>query len=252
MKNSSLKPNLIGFVIALIALLLVEITNSNVFLFLKINSLSGKLPGIIWANITLLGDALVASLVMLLFIRKKPSLVWAGIVAALLATLFVHALKPIFDIQRPAAVIDNNIINLIGSVYHYRSFPSGHAATVFTLVGILFYYIRIKWINTGALILAILISISRIAVGVHWPTDILAGAAIGYLAAMLGCNIVSLLKWKENRIAQLIVGAVLIIAAFYLLLFYNSRYEHTILLQSIIAISILILGIREYYLILKS
>lgn len=245
--NYSFKPNSTGFIFALVILFIVVITDSNVFLFLKINSLSLELPDIIWVNITLLGDALVVSIIILPFIRKKPELVWAGIVAALLATIIVHTLKPIFDIQRPAALIDNNIINLIGPVYHHRSFPSGHAATVFTLVGILYYYIKIKWINITVLILAILISISRVAVGVHWPEDILAGAAIGYLSAMLGCYIISLLKWKENKIAQLIVGFIFITATLYLLLFYNSRYPDTALLQYIVAIVILVIGSKEYY-----
>lgn len=244
--NYIVKSNITVFVVAIILLLLVIITDSNLFLFLEINSLSKALPDLIWANITLLGDALVVAIIMLLFIREKPELVWSGIIAAIIATLIVHTLKPSFDIQRPAAVIDNSIMNLIGPVHHYRSFPSGHAATVFTLVGILFYYIKIKWINISVLILAIFVSISRVAVGVHWPADILAGAAIGYLAATSGCYLVTIFRWKENKIAQLIAGFIFIIATVYLL-FYNSRYPDTALLQYLIAIVILIIGIREYY-----
>lgn len=250
--NFSPQQNLIGLTTALVLLLLIVITGSNVFLFLEINSLSEVLPGIVWENLTLLGDALVVSLIMLPFIRKRPDLVWTGLIAALIATLMVHTLKPLLDIQRPAAVLDNDTIQLIGPVYHYKSFPSGHAATVFALSAILSWYIKQRWIKTGIVILASLIGLSRIAVGVHWPADILAGAAIGYFAAIAGRFFVNLFKWKENKIAQLIVGFILIIAAIYLLLFYNSRYPNTALLQYFFAIVILVIGVREYYLIIKN
>lgn len=59
------------------------------------------------------------------------------------------------------------------------SFPSGHAAFFFALTtGVFFYNRRIGTIFFAG---ALLVSIGRAIAGVHWPSDILAGAAVGIL-----------------------------------------------------------------------
>jgi undecaprenyl-diphosphatase len=63
------------------------------------------------------------------------------------------------------------------------AFPSGHAAVFFALA-LAVWFVDRKWgYWFGAL--ALLNGIARIVAGVHWPTDILAGAAVGVLSALL-------------------------------------------------------------------
>lgn len=64
-----------------------------------------------------------------------------------------------------------------------NSLPSGHAAFYFTLAMVIFFYNR-RW-GTWYLGFSLLNGISRIFVGVHWPLDILAGAALGISSAFL-------------------------------------------------------------------
>ncbi|OGZ96217.1 MAG: hypothetical protein A2847_03095 [Candidatus Sungbacteria bacterium RIFCSPHIGHO2_01_FULL_50_25] len=60
------------------------------------------------------------------------------------------------------------------------SFPSGHAAFSFALAAVVtFHYPRVGMLFFAS---AILISFTRIAAGVHWPSDILGGAAIGIVS----------------------------------------------------------------------
>lgn len=59
----------------------------------------------------------------------------------------------------------------------YTSFPSGHTVTIFALATALaLIWRRLAW---PAFAMAILVGLSRIAVGAHWPSDVLAGAWIG-------------------------------------------------------------------------
>ena len=67
------------------------------------------------------------------------------------------------------------------------SFPSGHGATAVSLFGGIAREVRKKWMWTLAVVLPLLIGFSRIAVGVHYPTDVLAGWAVGLAA--IGFNI---------------------------------------------------------------
>ena len=66
------------------------------------------------------------------------------------------------------------------------SFPSGHSANAVALYGSIAREIRKKWMWWVAVILPLLIGLSRFAVGVHYPTDVLAGWAVG-LAAVAFC-----------------------------------------------------------------
>lgn len=62
------------------------------------------------------------------------------------------------------------------------SFPSGHSAASFAAATVVFAYFR-RW-GAAALGLAALIAFSRVFLFVHYPTDVLAGAALGALCAL--------------------------------------------------------------------
>jgi len=139
--------------------------------------------------VTACGDSLVALLVLPLLARRHPQVLWLAIIAAVIATLISHAIKPAFDALRPAAVLQAGSFHLIGPAYHHGSFPSGHSVTAFVTAGVLAWSLRRAWIRTALLALATTIAISRVLVGAHWPVDALAGAVVGLLslppAAML-------------------------------------------------------------------
>lgn len=248
--RSPYKIHLALFIAFIICMAIVFITGINKALFLYINSSSSYIYPFFWANLTFLGDTLPACLMMLLFIRKKPDLVWSALIATLIATVVVNILKYYITSPRPPSVIDKNMINIIGPALFSHSFPSGHTVTIFTLAGLFVFYFRSVYLRLFMVFLAILIGISRIAVGVHWPSDILAGAALGLFCATGGVYIVERVGWKRKKSAQLIIGFLLILCAFYLLLFYDCRYEQAVYLQSFMAISVLIAGSREYYFLL--
>jgi len=69
------------------------------------------------------------------------------------------------------------------AVPHSRSFPSGHAATSFACATVL--AVLVPRAAPFLFVLAVAIAYSRLYVGVHWPLDVVAGAALGIATALL-------------------------------------------------------------------
>jgi undecaprenyl-diphosphatase len=75
-----------------------------------------------------------------------------------------------------------------GAIYRNtdpHSFPSGHAARAF-LIAVLATFLGPAWLALVLWIWAPLVSLARVAMGVHYLSDVLAGAVVGILFALLG------------------------------------------------------------------
>ena len=85
------------------------------------------------------------------------------------------------DRVRPALVVED--CRFVGEVLRYHSFPSGHTTTSFALAVVIGRYYR-RW-EAVFFALAIGVGLSRVYVGVHFPGDILGGAVIGIVTAII-------------------------------------------------------------------
>lgn len=95
--------------------------------------------------------------------------------------IFVGLMRYFLYSPRPFLALDN--VNRLMNHEFESSFPSGHATFYFAMAtGVYFYN---KKAGLVYLMLAGLMGIARIFVGVHWPLDILAGAGLGIVTAVL-------------------------------------------------------------------
>ena len=185
--------------ISLIGFIIVWLNGLNQEFFLWLNDLGrGSGATVFWANITILGDTLIAIALLSPFARRRPDIIWALLIAAVFATLWVHGIKPLVEHLRPASVLSNDVIHIIGITLHKGSFPSGHTATAFTLAGVICLLRAHPVVMIIALILATLAGFSRVVVGAHWPMDIFAGAFGGWLAAVIGVLLFKRLAKTKN------------------------------------------------------
>lgn len=157
-------------------------------------AISAGLPPVLWAVLTTLGDERVLLALMLPFCLRYPRVFWAIVVASLIAALLCRGFKLGLPMPRPAAVLEAGEITVIGARLNHHSFPSGHTAAAFAFV--LVWVAQLGWRRAWPLIgLAVLAGFSRVAVGAHWPLDVLAGAALGTFSAWAGVVWVRHFRW---------------------------------------------------------
>lgn len=157
--------------------------------FIAWNSAAAAAPAFLWAGLTNLGSTSGAFALLAGWLARQPRWSAAALLAIIPGSIYTHGLKEFFAEARPAAVLDPEQINVIGEILRTSSFPSGHSATAFgfaAVVALCSLQAGRKHIAWIALALAMLVALSRVAVGAHWPLDIFAGGAGGWLCGAIG------------------------------------------------------------------
>ncbi len=150
---------------------------------------------------TKLGDAgllwIVLSLAMLFYkpTRKAGLLSLAAMILGLLVTNIT--IKPLVERARPWLLwpIDPLVVEK-----DPNSFPSGHTCAAFAAGMIWLRALPWKWGRIAAPVLAVLMGLSRLYVGVHYPTDVLAGAVIGVVCAWAAWKACQVYEERRSRV----------------------------------------------------
>tara|TARA_B100000315_G_C14229462_1_gene430229 strand:+ start:162 stop:629 length:468 start_codon:yes stop_codon:yes gene_type:complete len=127
--------------------------------------------------------------------KKYPRLLWGLFAAAILSRGIVTELIRFFW-ERPRPFVEQNITPFIEHVAS-PSFPSGHATLFFALGTALFLYNK----TAGVVFLlgAAILSSARVFAFLHWPSDIIGGAAIGIISGVLVVIVSRHLQNKKNQ-----------------------------------------------------
>jgi undecaprenyl-diphosphatase len=106
----------------------------------------------------------------------------AAVLSSGLALAIGKVISELVDRARPF-VIDSGGVHLFSGHSADPGFPSDHATASFAIATAIFLRHR-RW-GVVALIAAAVLSVGRVAIGVHFPSDVLAGAALGAAAALV-------------------------------------------------------------------
>ena len=126
--------------------------------------------------------------VVLWFVSRPPGVSrWrlasvSALVAAGIAMAANQVIAHVWDRPRPFAT-HAAATHLLSAPSPDPSFPSDHAAAAFAIAFCVLAFSR--WAGVGFLSAATLIGLSRIALGMHYPSDVLAGMLVGWAAALL-------------------------------------------------------------------
>ena len=129
---------------------------------------------------------LCALVVVYLFVRLREKVLAVWVAATCLAgTLLQQGLKAAVD--RPRPVWPDPVDSA-----HYAAYPSGHAMTAAVVLGLVLWLLRLRGAPAGpyrAVLAVTVVSVlgvglTRVWLGVHWPTDVLGGWLLGALTVV--------------------------------------------------------------------
>ncbi len=142
--------------------------------------------GIIW---------IIIGLLMMLFKRYRKCGI-SIILALIFCLIFGNGiLKNLIARERPCWIDES--VKLLIAVPRDYSFPSGHTFSSFAASACIIYWHKREGVI--ALLLAMLISFSRLYLFVHFPTDILGGIVLGIIASIFGIYLTKKLHKKNER-----------------------------------------------------
>lgn len=172
--------------------------DGNILLWIQENLRADWLTPVM-KGITSLGNVgfiwIVMCLVMLCFGRTRY-VGAAGLLAAFFSLCVNNViLKHAFSRTRPYEVVDGLI--LLTKKATDFSFPSGHSGSSFAAATAIYCMSRNKG-GIAALVLAGLIAFSRLYIGIHYPTDVLAGILTGILCGLAAARLVKGFMEKRN------------------------------------------------------
>jgi undecaprenyl-diphosphatase len=175
---------------------------SDFFLFQKLNGLAGScaiLDKIMVFLAVWLPYVLVYGFFVFLFLQNKKKVkIFLQTVAALILSrivivesirLFLHRPRPFMVLEAAKRLVET------WPSENFKSFPSGHATFFFALSTAVF--LENKKLGSIFLVASFLMILGRVFAGVHWPTDVIGGAVIGILSALIVKLIVQ--KWSLMR-----------------------------------------------------
>jgi undecaprenyl-diphosphatase len=134
--------------------------------------------------------------------KERKGLVVGALLFALLLNLLVTqllfkaALIPVLGYRERPYLAHQEIVVRGAAAYTDSSFPSAHVAGVAAVMTVLlvFYRKRLRWLWPVAILAALLMAFSRLHNGVHYPTDVAAGALLG---VVLGGMAVKIAEWMN-------------------------------------------------------
>jgi 4-amino-4-deoxy-L-arabinose transferase-like glycosyltransferase/membrane-associated phospholipid phosphatase len=143
-----------------------------------------------------------------LFLKDRRNALIALVLALasiLISDWSANVLKNYFERIRPCIALDDVRV-LVGCTKSF-SMPSNHAVNAFAFITP-FYILIKKRMRYAFVAVAILVGFSRVYVGVHYPSDVVAGGLLGML---LSISVVELYNWSSERFETKPYSTVLII-----------------------------------------
>lgn len=118
---------------------------------------------------------------------KRDIRFWKLLIIPAVSFVIVSLFRKHINFARPYEVLD--IDPLIKKETKGNSFPSRHVFSVF-IIAMTLYYISVP-VSIILMFIGVVVAIVRVVGGVHFPRDVIAGAAIGIVCAVIGWKLLN-------------------------------------------------------------
>ena len=147
------------------------------------------------------GSAQAAICFLILFygwLRDRANIriaAYTGLAACIGSVFVVQILKHLWQRPRPLAILFE--ARAVGKALFWNSFPSGHTANALAVAVVLGTFLpKLRFFLFP---LAVLISISRIYVGAHYPSDVIGGAALGVIIGLACVGLRNVRTFRQKQ-----------------------------------------------------
>jgi undecaprenyl-diphosphatase len=191
-----------------------EIIHWDIDTFYAINQISNPILNIFMTLITHTGSGLFVGTISLivflisknLTVRRVAVLVILGLIVQL---VLIGPIKFAFDRERPPQALSGHVTGVCNpcptvKVLEHESgpsFPSGHAGRFF-IIGVILWFVveKARKFAYISFIMGVIVSISRVYVGMHFPLDVIVGALFGLLSGFIALRIEKQFKPRLEKI----------------------------------------------------
>lgn len=153
--------------------------------FISVNAWASQWPPTLWSCLTIFGDTYVVVVLLVPCLWWRPQVLLNFWLILPLSGLFISVFKKMIASPRPAGLLEPGSFQIIGPLLQNHSYPSGHTFTAFAVLAIVLLSFRRLGFWLPGLLLGSGVALSRLAVGAHWPGDVMAGAALGWLCGII-------------------------------------------------------------------
>ena len=176
-------------------------------IILRFNGIGGKPVTIFLKILSFAGRETIWMFLMVfyLFIFYDPLMFsYIGSIF-LLGVVIIAPIKKFFDRDRPFEILED--IKVLERKPTSRSFPSWHSYNVASQGLLLAYLLNSLLVAILILIFAVIVSFSRIQLGVHYPSDVLFGYFIGCIGFILAISFVAPILMSVISFFELVIGS---------------------------------------------
>ena len=144
------------------------------------------------------GIVLIAIGVIYLVIRVRINAVFTAVLSSIISTFVSFIIYLLWQRPRPFITYAGSVDRLIARTT-VVSFPSAHTYLSFAIAITVLLYGH-KKLGLAMVVLALMTALSRVAIGVHYPSDVIGGAIIGLLSGILAYWWMESFEhfWQEN------------------------------------------------------